>query len=188
MKISDNVNVKGINYVDTSLYFFDSSVSVYRDAANNLVFDDAFNSPKTLSEVIAGTGGVTLAYVDASLNKKYDIITTGLVVDGGTSILTTGSKGYKKIGQDCRVTGWNIIGTPSGSIVIDVKRCVDSAFPTTSSIAGTEKPTLSGQTKNNDTNLTTWTTDLSAGDILEYNIDSASTITKVWLTLLLNKI
>jgi len=70
MKISDNVNIRGINYVDASLYFLDSSVSVYRDAANNLVFDDAFNSPKTLSQLGLGGGDVTKAYVDASLNAR----------------------------------------------------------------------------------------------------------------------
>ena len=68
--------------VGASLYFLDSSVSVYRDAANNLVFDDAFNSPKTLSQLGLGGGDVTKAYVDASLNAR-DVSIAWLVANPG---------------------------------------------------------------------------------------------------------
>ena len=46
-------------------------------------------------------------------------------------------------------------------------------------IAGTEKPTLSSVQKNQDLTLTTWTTAVAVGDILGFNVDSATTVTRV---------
>lgn len=104
----------------------------------------------------------------------------GITVDGAGTALTTGSKGLRYIEQNCTITGWHLSGTPSGSIVFDVKRSGVS-------IAGSEKPTLSSQTSNSDLSLTTWTTSLSAGDIIEFVIDSASTITRATLTIVVTK-
>lgn len=103
----------------------------------------------------------------------------GVTIDGASNVIATGSKGYREIPFACTITGWTILGKESGSCVIDVKKCTYSNFPTTTSITGSEKPTLSSAQKNQDTNLTTWTTAISAGDILEFVVDSASTITRV---------
>jgi hypothetical protein len=107
----------------------------------------------------------------------------GVTIDGGGAVITTGSKGYRSVDFACTVVGWTIIGDLSGSIVIDVKRCTYAGFPTTTSIAGSEKPTLSSQQKNQNMFLTTWLSPISAGDILEYNVDSAATVTRVVLIL-----
>lgn len=110
-------------------------------------------------------------------------VAIAFVIDGGGSAITTGSKGYLEIPFACTVTGWTIVGSPSGSIVVDVKRATYANFPTTSSIAGTEKPTLSSATKNQDLDLTAWTTSIAAGDILEFVVDSASTVKKVTIVI-----
>jgi len=109
------------------------------------------------------------------------IISVGVYIDGGGAVIATGSVGYRNIPAAATVVGWRILSDVSGSIVVDVKRSTYSGFPTTSSIAGTEKPTLSSARKNEDTSLSSWTTALSAGDILEFVVDSASTVTKVWV-------
>ena len=77
----------------------------------------------------------------------------------------------------------------SGSIVIDVWKDTFANFPPTvaDSIAGTEKPTLSSQDKNQDNTLTTWTTSINQGDILAFYVDSASTLTKVNLALKISR-
>jgi len=51
------------------------------------------------------------------------------------------------------------------------------------SIAGTAKPTLSSVQKNRTTTLTGWTTAITAGDILEFNVDSVATVVRVTLSL-----
>lgn len=115
----------------------------------------------------------------------YD--TVGITIDGAGTAITTGSKGFRRIEQAGTITGWTIISKESGSCVIDVKKGAYSAIPTTSSIAGTEKPTLSSAQKNQDTNLTTWTTSISADDVLEFVVDSASTVTRVSLFIHITK-
>lgn len=107
----------------------------------------------------------------------YDVV--GITIDGAGQAITTGSKGFRRIEQAATITGWTIIAKESGSCVIDVKKGTYTALFTTSSIAGTEKPTLSSAQKNQDVSLTTWTTSLSADDVLEFVVDSASTVTRV---------
>jgi hypothetical protein len=111
----------------------------------------------------------------------------GVTVDGAGSVITTGSKGYKEIQEACTITGWTILGHESGSVVIDVKKCTYAAHPTASSIAGSEKPTLSSAQKNQNLTLTTWTTSLSAGDLLEFYVESATTVTRVHLYIRISK-
>jgi hypothetical protein len=113
----------------------------------------------------------------------YKTIAVGITVDGSGVALTTGSKGFRTIPHAATIVGWQLISKESGSIVIDVKKCAHANFPTTSSICGSAKPTLSSAQINHDEALTSWTTSISAGDILEFVVDSASTVTRATLTL-----
>lgn len=105
----------------------------------------------------------------------------GIVVDGAGTPLTTGSKGVRYIPWDCTITGWDIRSDISGSCVFDIKRSGVS-------LAGTEKPTLSAASSNSDLVLSTWTTSLLTGDVIEFIVDSASTLTRATLTVLVTKI
>lgn len=107
----------------------------------------------------------------------------GLTTDAGTDFIVTGLKGYVTIPYNCTITRWDLVADKSGSIVIDVwKRAGD--IPTVAhTIAGTEKPTLSSQQISSDTNLTSWTTSVTAGDIIGFYVDSVSAISRVTLTL-----
>ena len=69
--------------------------------------------------------------------------------------------------------------------VIDVWKDTFANYPPTvaDTIAGSEKPTLSSQISNQDLNLTTWTTSVLAGDIIAFNVDSVSTVTKINLSI-----
>jgi hypothetical protein len=107
------------------------------------------------------------------------------IIDGGGSAITTGEKGHLAVDFACTINQWTLLADQSGSIVIDVWKDTYANFPPTvaDTIAGSEKPTLSAVQKNQDTNLTTWTTAISAGDILAFKVDSASTVTRVVLAL-----
>ena len=109
--------------------------------------------------------------------------THGIVVDGGGAVITTGSKGYFRVPYACTVLGWTVFADQAGSIVVDVKKGTYAGFPTTASIAGTEKPTLSASQKNQDTGLTTWTPTLAVDDVLEYVVDSVATVQRVTVLL-----
>lgn len=117
------------------------------------------------------------------LDDAYDNLQ--LIIDGGGSAITTGIKGDLLVPYNCTVLGWDILADTSGSIVVDVWKDTYANFPPTvaDTIAGSEKPTLSSATKNQDISLSSWTTALTRNDILRFNVDSASTVTRVTLSL-----
>jgi hypothetical protein len=161
-------------------------VSTQRISAN--VVSTSIAATASHNSLTGLQGGTTNEYYHLT-NAEYttlqspDEFTMGVVIDGAGFPFPTGSKGYIAVVFDCEITSWTILADTSGDCVIDVKKCDYAGFPTTASIAGTEKPTLSVQDKNQDLSLDTWTTSLSAGDILEFVVDSVDTVTKVWLTL-----
>jgi hypothetical protein len=101
------------------------------------------------------------------------------VIDGGGEVITTGSKGFLQLPFTGTITGWTVLSDQSGSIEIDVKKASYSDFPTTASIAGTDLPTLSTAQKNSSSSLTGWTTTITAGDILEFIVNSVTAVTRV---------
>jgi len=127
---------------------------------------------------VSRTGDVTIG---GTLKGVTETIIFG--IDGGGAEITTGTKFYRMVDFACTVTGWTILSDQTGDIVVDVKRSTYSGFPTTSSIAGSEKPTLSSARKNQDNSLSTWTTSLSAGDVLEFIVDSVADVEKVTVML-----
>jgi hypothetical protein len=117
---------------------------------------------------------------DWALNVHRDIV---FVIDGGGAAITTGIKGVTVVDYDCTVVGWTIIGEPDGAIVVDVNRSTFAGYPTTASIAGTELPTITATNDTGqDTNLTSWST-INAGDIIEFEVDSITTIQRCTVVL-----
>ncbi len=114
----------------------------------------------------------------------------GITIDGGGNVISTGVKGYVTIPYNCTITGWDIFADQVGSCVIDLWKDTYANFsPNISdSITGSEKPTLTSAQKNQDNSLSTWTTSISAGDIIAFNVDSATTVTRVNVIIKVNKI
>lgn len=140
---------------------------------------DHTTSGGTDGYVLRQTGATSFAW--EPLRKQITII-----IDGGGQAITTGLKAYLPIrGWSGIIEQWALVADQSGSIVIDVWKDTWVNFPPTSvdSIAGTEKPTLSSAQKAEDTSLTTWTTTVTDGDVLAFNVDSASTVQRVTLVL-----
>ena len=131
-----------------------------------------------------GTAGQVLKTDGAGvLSWVSHVVPIGITIGDGSVAITTGTKGYITVPFACTIQSWRVIADQSGSIVVDVKRATYSAFPTMGSIAGTELPTLSTAQKNEDTTLSTWTTSLAAGDIIEFVVNSATTVTRVNLSI-----
>ena len=199
----DNVNVNGnvISSTDTNgnidldpngtgvvrslgaaaIRFMDSDNSNY--AA--IVAPASVTSDYTITLPAAGGAANEILQYDGSQNASFvsNTRTLNFVIDGGGSAITTGKKGVIVIDGDYTVTGWTIIADQSGSIVVDVNRATFTNFPTTSSIAGTELPTLSSAQKAEDLTLSSWTTTLSARDVIEFEVDSVTTVTRVTVAL-----
>jgi len=109
----------------------------------------------------------------------------GITIDGGGSTPSTGIKGDFFVPYNATINSVTLLADQSGSIVIDIWKDTYANYPPTNadSITASAKPTLSSATKSQDTTLTGWTTTLSAGDTLRFNVDSVSTITRVTLVL-----
>jgi hypothetical protein len=69
--------------------------------------------------------------------------------------------------------------------VVDIWKDTYANFPPldADSITASAPPTLSSAQKAQDSTLTGWTTSVAAGDILAYNVDSATTVTRVLVSL-----
>ena len=139
---------------------------------------------------INGTSGSSGVNGTSGVNGSVGVTASafGITIDGGGSAITTGLKGTITLPFGGTITQWDLLSDVSGSIVIDVQKTSYASYPTGGvSIAGSELPTLSSSTKNQDTNLTTWTTSVSAGDILLFNVNSASTLTRANLVIKINR-
>ena len=90
--------------------------------------------------------------------------------------MSSGVKGDMTLDVTGKIISWTLIADQAGQMQFDIKKTDYANFPNFSSICGTEKPTLgnisagSSQRINRDTNLTTWNTNLNAGDILQFEI------------------
>ena len=116
----------------------------------------------------------------SSISNNSKIGTFGITIDAGTSFISTGIKKYISVPYNCIITGWTIIGNTTGNIVLDVWK--SNTIPNVlNTITGSEKPTLISQQTNNDTNLTTWNTIVSVGDIIAINVDSVSGLNSISL-------
>ncbi len=124
----------------------------------------------------AGTDTITIA-------QPAEIAPVGITIDGGGSAITTGLKGYIEVPYAGTIVGWTLLGDQTGSMVMDVWKDSYANYPPTvaDTIAGTEKPTITAGVKGQDLSLTTWTTSVAAGDILGFNVDSCSSITRAHL-------
>jgi len=136
---------------------------------------------------VSSSFSTTSSYALNAVSASYTPISRsfGLTINGAGSAITTGSKADVIIPYNMNISSWTLVSDQSGSIVIDVWKSNYNNFPPTSSnsIAGNQKPTIISNTKSQNTNLTNWTSSISAGDIIRFNVDSSSTITRVTLTI-----
>lgn len=128
---------------------------------------------------------------DADISASADVMLSSIeyVIDGGGSAITTGLKGFLEVPFNCTINRATLLADQSGSIVIDIWKDSYANFPPTGAdtITASAKPTLSSAQGSQNTTLTGWTTAITAGDILAFNVDSASTVTRVVLSLKVTK-
>lgn len=142
-------------------------------------------APRTWVTAELVTATIMNAHVRDMMNaiavSKGALLTVG---DFAGAPITTGVRGWLRFPYGMRITAWSLLADAVGSLQLDVWRCTFAAFaPGThpvaaDSIAGSEKPTLTAEAKHEDTLLTTWTTDVNAGDVLAVNVDSTSGVIK----------
>jgi hypothetical protein len=140
-----------------------------------------------LATLTAGAGiSVTNAAnaVTVALNTAAKTKQITFAIDGGGSVLTTGTKAQVNVGYSGTITGVALTADQSGSVQLDIKTCAQSSFPgSLASIVASDPPVLSSAQISNDVALTGWTTAFTgtaaAPIVFQFSITSVSTITRL---------
>ena len=117
--------------------------------------------------------------------------TINYVIGDGVNEIETGVAGGIIVDVASTITSATVLALDgnTGSVVIDIWKDTYANFPPTvaDTITAAAKPTISSATKATDATLTGWTTAITAGDILFFNVDSCTTLTKVLVSLQISK-
>jgi len=110
-------------------------------------------------------------------------------IGNGTDAITTGIKGTLEIPWDATITKATLLCDQTGSIVVDAWVDTYANYPPTvaDTITASAPMTISSAIKSQDTTLTGWTTAVSAGSIVRFNVNSASTVTECLISLGVDK-
>jgi len=192
-----------------SLYFEGSTADEYETiltAADTTTADKTITLPNATGTVVLkdstdtftnktldanGTGNALSNVDEDNCLDGSDLVRDAIefVIDGGGSAITTGVKGDLEIPYNCTIKRVTALADQSGSIVVDLWVDSYANYPATNddTITSATPPTISTATKAQDTTLTSWTTSLTAGHILRYNVDSCTTIERVTISLVVEK-
>lgn len=145
-------------------------------------------SPITTSGTLALTwSGTPIPVANGGTGITNDVTVGSVVyvIDGGGSAVTTGVKGDIQIPFAGTIQSWTLLADQSGSAVVDVWKDTLANYPPTIAdvITASAKPTLSSADHATSSTLTGWTTTVAAGDTLRYNVNSATTATRLTLSL-----
>jgi hypothetical protein len=139
----------------------------------------------------AGTAGQVLKSGGASADPAFadDLACITWIIDGGASVIATGSKYGLRVPFACTIVAATIAIDQTGSIVVDIWKDTQANYPPTDadSITASAQLTISSATKAEDTTLTGWTTAISAGDWLFFNVDSVTSAKFCTITLKVKK-
>lgn len=132
----------------------------------------------TQGQILTSAGNAAPSWADQFLSITF-------LISGGGSTVATGIAGDLTIPFNCTITEWTLLADQTGSVVVDIWKDTYANYPPTvaDTITGSAKPTISAGVKGQSSTLTGWTTTITAGDTLRFNVDSASLITRVTLSL-----
>jgi hypothetical protein len=185
LPIDPDTYITAFTYSSNTLTIFDNSGSTFNTTINDFtgltINGDLNVTGNTIVDVLTANTISATTYQ----NLPIDYRSFGVVVDGAGSVITMGNKGYLSLPYSGYITGWRILGDQSGSTSIDVWKTNYIGFPPTSgdSITGGNYPNLTSQQINEDYSLLGWTTSFTSGDIISFNVLSASTTTRINLTI-----
>jgi hypothetical protein len=164
----------------------DGASGVLTLGETNFATSPASNFIQVMAEDVSGTTKLRSrdsSGVEYPLGQVERTIT--FVIDGGGSVIATGVKGYIEAPFSGTLLSATLLADVSGSAVVDIWKDTYANYPPVDadSITSSTPPTLSSAIKSQNTTLTSWTTSLTKGDILGFNVDSATTVTKLTVSL-----
>lgn len=104
--------------------------------------------------------------------------TVGATFDGGGQPLVVGAYCDVRLPFRVYLDKVSVVADTNGSLIVDIRRAPLEDYPPTVSIAASAKPTLVSARTYEDTDLAGWTTELQAGDVVRFVVESCSGITR----------
>ena len=131
------------------------------------------------SNVFFGVAYATTADLTRTLNY---------VIDSGSVPLFAGIKGNMTIDVTGIIESWTIITETEGNLLLDIQKTDYQSFPNFQSICGSSKPQLgvlntTKARKNKDHDLSDWNTEVTSGDIFQFEVIYAIDITRFVISL-----
>ena len=147
-------------------------------SSGGISFGSSGTAYGTAGQALISTGDAAPAWTDQFLSITF-------LISGGGSTVATGIAGDLTVPFNCEITEWTLLADQTGSVVVDIWKDTYANYPPTvaDTITGSAKPTISAGVKGQSSTLTGWTTTITAGDTLRFNVDSAATLTRVTLSL-----
>ncbi len=156
--------------------------------ASGTVLSRTLDSSSTGS--LLSLSGSAIVYVTAAAADITQTTAIGYAIDGGGAAIVAGLLGGSlRIPFSGTINSVTLLADQIGSIVVNIWKDTYASYPPTvaDSICASAKPTLSSALKSEDTTLTGWSTVIAAGDILRFNVDSATTVQNVTIILKVTK-
>jgi hypothetical protein len=175
-----SITKTGLTYTFAAV-FNDIPLSGLQDIPTNTVIgrETPGTGPPQSVAVSGGIGFSGAGTIELTANQRIRALPVWVYQNG--AVLTTGIKADLMAPFSCTITKVTLLADQNGNVVVDIWKDTFANYPPTvaDTITGGAKPTLSGANKYQDGVLTGWNTTINAGDILRFNFDSASVITRL---------
>ena len=132
------------------------------------------------------SAGIEVVGPELRLTENQRLRAVDFVLDGNGSAITVGAKGALQVPFAGVIKAARLLADKTGSITVDIRKDSYANYSPNAgaSITGATPPRIASGIKSEDTGLNGWVTEIASGDILSFNVTSASAVTKVTLVLI----
>ena len=109
--------------------------------------------------------------------------TVNYVIDSGSLPMQTGDKGKLTIDVTGVIEQIRVLSDQTGDIVFEIEKCTFADYPNFTSITNGARVQLTNTDKYFDDVLNNWTTTITAGEILRFDVISVNNIRRVLISL-----
>ena len=109
--------------------------------------------------------------------------TVNYVIDSGSLPMQVGDKGKLTIDVGGVIENVRVLSDQTGDIVFDISKTTFANYPAFNSITGAQRVQLINKDKYFDDVLNNWTTTITAGDILRFDVISVNNIRRLLISL-----
>lgn len=140
---------------------------------------------------IQGTTGTGAQGATGAIGPR----TISFLISGGGAVITTGAtedaqtKGYIYTSQTLVIDSWTLLSNTSGTIIVDILTGTYGNFPTmVYASSTTQRPRIAGASKNTSSNSGMTVTNILAGNVIQFRVNSAATVDVTDVTVVMNVI